>query len=175
MVHQRNDPYTDPVTAPTAVPGAEERSGPALHDARGVLARIAADEAQADSARASYERDGLPSIAPDGAMGLQLGDDERLHVMRASALLNRHDGNGHANGVADAVTDGAGTLYLTSHRLVHIGQAAFSVLLESLDEISIAGERLLLTLTSGEGLSIDVAGPRLLRVQIGMARKAAHQ
>ena len=172
-MHQRNDPYTDPVTAPTAVPGAEERSGPALRDASEVLARIEADEVEAHSARASYERHGLPNVEPDGKIGPQLGHDERLHVVRSSALLNRHDGAGGA-GMADAV-DAGGTLYLTSSRLVHIGQAAFSILLESLDEISIVGERLLLTLSSGEGLSIDVAGPRLLRVQIGMARKATHQ
>jgi hypothetical protein len=172
-VHQRNDPYMDPVTAPTAVPGAEERSGHALRNAREVLARIAADEAEADSARAAYARHGLPSIEPDGSIGPRLGDDERVHVMRPSVLLNRHEGAADA-GNANAA-DSGGTLYLTSARLVHIGQAAVSVLLESLDEISIVGERLLLTLSSGEGLSIDVAGPRLLRVQIGMARKAAHQ
>jgi hypothetical protein len=173
VVQQRNDPYVDPVTAPTAVPGAEERSGPALRGAREVLARIAADEAEADTARASYARHGLPSIEPDGAIGPELGDEERVHVIRSSALLNRHEPAAVAGDAS--VADAGGTLYLTSSRLVHIGQAAFSVLLESLDEISIVGERLLLTLSSGEGLSIDVAGPRLLRVQIGMARKAAHQ
>jgi len=49
----------------------------------------------------------------------------------------------------------------------------FTVPLTQIDEVSIVGERLLLTLSSGEGVSLDVAEPRLLRVMIGIARKTA--
>lgn len=159
------------LTAPTvfvaeATGAAEERSGQALRHAATVLAEIEADEVAAAAARISYEGDGLPHVEPDGRIASELRVGERVHVVRQGALLN---GNSGSN-----VPGYAGTLYLTSERLVHVGSAVFSVALEAVDEISVVGERLLLTLSSGEGISIDVAGPRLLRVQIGTARKAAH-
>ena len=61
------------------------------------------------------------------------------------------------------------TLYLTSRRLVHLGQVVLSVNLIDIEESSLAGERLLLTLRNGEGLTLDVDRPRLLRAEMAAA------
>jgi hypothetical protein len=156
-------PENEDTTARTAET-TEEPGGPALRDAAAVFQRIAADEAAASAARLAYASEGLPRLEADPVIAAELRNDETVHAMREGALMNRLDGN--------ALPGYAGKLYLTSARLVHIGQAVFSLTLPSLDEISIVGERLLLTLASGEGVSFDVAQPRLLRVQIGTARKA---
>ena len=144
---------------------AEERGGPALRDAGEILSRIEADEAAAAAARSAYVKAGLPVLKPDEAIARELRADERLHARRSPAFLNHVDAHG-----ADAGHDGH--LYLTSDRLVHVGPATFSIHLPDIEELAIAGERLLLSLVGGRGLSLDVAEPRLLRVQIGAARGA---
>ncbi len=144
----------------------DEEVGPALRDAGAVVSRTEADEAAAAQARLRYEAEGLPTLAPDGAIAGELRGDELLHAQRSPAMLNRLDGAGTLPGYA-------GTLSLTSRRLIHIGHVTFSVSLAQIDELSVVGERLLVTLSSAEGVSLDVAGPRLLRVMIGMARKTA--
>ena len=158
----RQDPALD---EPTDVEAAEADS-PALRDAAILLARTEADEAAAAAARAHYETEGLPTLGVEDDLAQELRGDEVLHARRSSAMLNRLDGAGTLPGYA-------GTLYLTSRRLIHIGQVTFAVPLTQIEEVSIVGERLLLTLSSGEGVSLDVAEPRLLRVMIGMARKTA--
>jgi hypothetical protein len=140
----------------------EERGGPGLRDAHAVLSRVEADEAAAAAARESAN--GLPMLDPDPIIGPELRDGERVHALREGALMNRLDGG--------PLPGYAGRLYLTDRRLVHAGQAFYSLALSTLDEVSIVGERLLLTLAGGEGVSFDVAQPRLLRVQIGIARTA---
>jgi hypothetical protein len=140
----------------------EERGGPGLRDAHAILARIEADEAAAAAARESV--DGLPMLDPDPIIGPELRHGERVHALREAALMNRLDGG--------PMPGYAGRLYLTDQRLVHAGQAFYSLALSTLDEVAIAGERLLLTLAGGEGVSFDVAQPRLLRTQIGIARTA---
>lgn len=144
---------------------AEERSGPALREAGEVISRIEADEAAAAAARSAYVKAGLPVLKPDEAIARELRADERLYARRSPAFLNRVDADG-----ADA--GHPGSLYLTSHRLVHLGPVTFSVGLPDIEELAIAGERLLLSLAGGQGVSLDVAEPRLLRVQIGAARGA---
>ena len=158
----RQDPALD---EPTEVEAAEADS-PALRDAAILLARTEADEAAAAAARAHYETEGLPTLGVEDDLVQELRGDEAVHARRSSAMLNRLDGAGTLPGYA-------GTLYLTSRRLIHIGQVTFAVPLTQIEEVSIVGERLLLTLSSGEGVSLDVAEPRLLRVMIGMARKTA--
>ena len=143
-----------------------EADSPALRDAAILLARTEADEAAAAAARAHYETEGLPTLGVEDDLAQELRGDEAVHARRSSAMLNRLDGAGTLPGYA-------GTLYLTSRRLIHIGQVTFAVPLTQIEEVSIVGERLLLTLSSGEGVSLDVAEPRLLRVMIGMARKTA--
>jgi hypothetical protein len=140
----------------------EERGGPGIRDAHAILSTAEADEAAAAAARASG--DSLPFLDPDPVIGPELRDGERIHALREGVLMNRLDGG--------PLPGYAGRLYLTDRRLVHAGQAFYSLALSTLDEVSIVGERLLLTLTGGEGVSFDVAQPHLLRAQIGIARTA---
>ena len=160
---QRNPDEPDDGTAMTSST-TEERGGPGLRDAHEVLARIDADEAAAAMARHARTLASLSEAEPDAVIGPELRDGERIYARRDGALMNRLDGG--------PMPGYAGRLYLTDQRLIHAGQALFSLALSTLDEVSVVGERLLLTLASGEGVSFDVAQPRLLRAQIGLARTA---
>jgi hypothetical protein len=67
-----------------------------------------------------------------------------------------------------------GTLYLTSRRLIHAGEQVSEVPLATIEEMALALERLLLIrLNDGLDLALEVAHPRLLRVQIAAAKAAA--
>lgn len=132
--------------------------GPALRDAVTTAARAAADEEAAAAARDRFRIGQIPAIEVDDAIRPHLASGERVHALRSHAMLN-------GPGVDRALGSG-GTLYLTSRRLVHLGQMVVSVSLVDLEESSLAGERLLLTLRGGEGLTLDVDRPRLLRAEI---------
>jgi hypothetical protein len=54
---------------------------------------------------------------------------------------------------------------------VHIGQVTVNVQLADIAETSLAGERLLITLRGGDGLTLDVDKPRLLRTEIAAAMR----
>lgn len=97
----------------------------------------------------------MPEIEPDEAIRPQLAAGERVHALRRHAILKAPGGEG-------ALGYG-GTLYLTSRRLIHLGQVVVSVNVADIEESSLAGERLLLTLREGEGMSLEVDRPRLLR------------
>lgn len=117
---QRQDPALDD----RADLEAAETDSPALGDAAILLARTEADEAAAAAARAHYETEGLPAL--EQSLALELRGDEVLHAQRSSAILNRLDGAGTLPGYA-------GTLYLTSRRLIHIGQVTFTVRLTQIE------------------------------------------
>ena len=108
-------------------------------------------------ATASASAPFLP-IEADDVIRPHLATEERVHALRSHAILSAPGGEG-------AIGYG-GTLYLTSRRLVHLGQVVVSVSLADLEESSLAGERLLLTLRDGEGLAVDVDQPRLLRAEM---------
>jgi len=148
----------DPSEARTVDGSTEE--GPALRDASAAAERAADDESQAAEARERFLIDSLPEIAPDEAIGPQLAPDERVHTLRRHAMLNAPGG---------ATLGYGGTLYLTSNRLIHLGQMVVSVHLTDILETSLAGERLLLTLRHSEGLTLDVDRPRLLRAEMAEA------
>jgi hypothetical protein len=101
----------------------------------------------------------------DGA--LKLDDDELVHAIRRSALLEQGDG---------AMPLG-GSLYLTSQRLVHVGsEASREVRLDAIQETAVSLERLLLLdLSDGSDLAVEVDQPRLLRVQLAAARVNARR
>ncbi len=150
----------DPTT--TLVELTEE--GPALRDASAAAERAARDEADAVDARDRYRAEPLPSVQRDGAIAAHLGQGEDLHSVRRSAIL-RVPGGDRAHGYG-------GTLYLTSRRLVHVGQVMVTVQLSDIVETSLAGERLLLALRNGEGMAFDLERPRLLRAEIAAAMRA---
>jgi len=132
--------------------------GPALRDAAIVADRAAADDAAASDARDRFLVAPVPLIEPDEAISHHLLAGEQVHSLRRRAIL-RAPGDDRALGYG-------GTLYLTSRRLVHLGQVIVTVQLTDIVEISIAGDRLLLSLRDGEGLALDLDRPRLLRAEM---------
>ena len=132
--------------------------GPALRDAALIAERAAADEAEAAAARERFRDGPLPIIDPDERIVGHLTPGESLHDLRTHAILSGPGGDG-------ALGYG-GSLYLTSRRLVHLGQVNVTVQLTDIVETSLAGERLLLTLPDGEGMAIEVDRPRLLRTHM---------
>lgn len=153
---------------PTSGAALTTDEGPALRDARSIAARIADDEMQANEARQRYQSDGLPQLDADGRLAPMRRDDETLHAIHPGAMLEHgSSGNNGAHLIG-------GTLYLTSQRLVHLAEETTEVPLGDVEEMAIALERLLLIRLRGElDLAIDVAHPRLLRVQIAAAKAAA--
>lgn len=148
--------------AATATGSAEE--DPALRDATATASRIEADEAAALEVRDRLHAASLPAMMPDAVVRAHLADGELVHDLRARAIL-KAPGDDRALGYG-------GTLYLTSRRLLHIGQVTVNVQLTDIVETSLAGERLLVTLSDGEGLVLDVDRPRQLRAEIAAAIRA---
>jgi hypothetical protein len=138
--------------------------GPALRDATAAAERAARDEADADEARERLRGSALPTIEPDEAIAPHLDPDEGLHSARRSAILSVPGG--------DRALGYGGTLFLTSRRLIHLGQVMVTVRLTDIIETSLAGERLLLALRGGEGMAFDLDRPRLLRAEIAAAMRA---
>jgi hypothetical protein len=103
-------------------------------------------------------------MTPDERIGPHLAPGELVHDLRPSAIL-KAPGDDRALGYG-------GTLYLTSQRLVHIGQVTVNVQLRDIIETALAGERLLITLRDAEGITLDVDRPRLLRIEIAAAARA---
>lgn len=149
--------------APTPVEVLTEE-GPALRDATEVAARAARDATDAADARARFQDEPLPILDADARIGRHLDRGEGVHSVRASAIL-------HAPG-GDRALGYGGTLYLTSRRLVHLGQVNMSVQLTDIVETSLAGERLLIALRDGEGLAFDLDRPRRLRAELAAAMRA---
>ena len=147
---------------PTIVGSTEE--GPALRDATATAERAARDEAEAADARERFRQSPIPTVAPEEAIAAHLEPGEGLHATRKSAILSVPGG--------DRALGYGGTLYLTSRRLVHLGQVMVTVQLTDIIETSLAGERLLLALRDGEGVAFDVDRPRLLRAEIAAAMRA---
>jgi hypothetical protein len=138
----------------------------APHDADPVGARVSADEAAADAERARLSNEPLPRLVDGFEPPIQLSADEVVHAIRQAAMLEDRNGGAQSGG----------TLYLTSRRLLHIGAQTREVALGAITEIAVALERLLLLdLTDGSDLAIEVDQPRLLRVQLAAARAAARE
>ena len=137
----------------------------ALRDAQAIAARVSADEAAADAERQRLINEALPTLDRGSIeLPMDVHEDELLHAIRHAAMLD----DGYTKPPA------GGTLYLTSHRLLHAGSILREVALADINDASVALERLLLLdLTDGSDLTIEVDQPRLLRVQLAAARAAA--
>ena len=144
---------------------ASTEEGPALRDARAAADRAAADERAADAIRERLQAAGIPTIPPDDRVAGHLFTDEMVHDLRSSAILNA-PGDDRALGYG-------GTLYLTSRRLLHIGQVVVTMQLTDIVETSLAGERLLVTLRGGEGFAVDADRPRQFRTLLAAAIRQA--
>ena len=145
----------------TAAIGRPAEGDPALRDAQAIADRIAADVRDADALRERLRSLGQPSIPADGDLRQHLVPGEVVHALRRSAILSRPG--------SDDDREIGGTLYLTSERVVHLGQVPMSVQLTDIVETSVAGERLLLSLHDGNGLVVDCSGPRAFRTQLADA------
>ncbi len=140
----------------------------ALMDAGQIVARAAADEAEADEARARIRREGLPDLPPDERIAPLLQPGERVVAVRHAALLDRRE-----PAPGERLTPGvAGELYVTSRRLVLVGRLTLSLGLDAVADAVVSGGRLLLVLRDGHGVTLQAAGPRLLWVEIAAARAA---
>jgi hypothetical protein len=136
----------------------------ALRDARTIADRIASDEVAADEARQAYQAGGLPAIEPDVVVAASLQAGEVVHAIRTSALLEE------AGLVDGAAQTRGGTLYLTSTRLLHLGEESSELPLAEIDEVAVALERLVLIRhRDGSDWALEVDQPRLLRVQLSSA------
>jgi hypothetical protein len=139
--------------------------GPALRDATAAAERAARDEEDAAQARTWFRTERVGIIGPDAAIVSHLLPGEHVHTLRASAILS---------GPGDkSVLGYGGTLYLTSQRLVHLGQVIVAVQLSDIEETDLAGERLLVTLRSGEGIQVTVDRPRLFRAELAAVMREA--
>ena len=160
--HLGATPYSSRVEEPQSV---QQTQGPGIRDAEEILVRAHEDERDAIEARSRYRAQGLPVLEVDGPMADRLRPGETVIDARTSAVVSRHHGG-------DGTDDFPGRLYLTTQRLVVAGALSLDVELGQIDEMALAGERLLITLRDGTGLSVDASRPRLLRVQIAAARVA---
>jgi hypothetical protein len=151
------------VEVPRAI---EQVRDPGNRDADEILRRVRQDEAEADEARVRYRLEGLPSVNVDGPAAEHVPAGETAIDVRSSAVVTRHV-------FGDGTDELAGQRVLTTQRLLVVGHAPLEVELDEIDELTLAGERLLVTLRDGTGLSIDASRPRLLRVQIAALREAA--
>ena len=77
-----------------------------------------------------------------GTIAERLRPGETVVDVRPSAVVSRH-----LRG--DGTDEFAGSLYLTSQRLMLVGHAPLEVELGQIDELALAGERLLVTLPDG--------------------------
>jgi hypothetical protein len=144
-------------------PTIEHGGGPGVRDAEEILLRAHEDERDAVEARARYRADGLPTLEVDEILAEHLRPNETVVDVRLSAVVNRH-----LRG--DDTDVFAGRLCVTNQRLMIVGGTPLDIELGDIDELALAGERLLVTLRDATGLSIDASRPRLLRVQIAAAR-----
>lgn len=156
LAERDRDPSDDSVHVST-------EEGPALRDAAAAANRAADDEAAATAARAGFRIGPMQVLQPDDAIRRHLADGELVHDLRTHAILRAPGG--------DTALGYGGNLYLTSRRLIHLGQVVVTVQLTDIVELSLAGERLLLTLREGEGLSLDIDRPRLLRAEMAEAAR----
>lgn len=160
LAERDRDRSTDEVEGST-------EEGPALRDAALVAERVAADEADATLARERVKDGPLPAIEPDEHVVAHLTPGESVHDLRKRAILSGPGG--------ESALGYGGSLYLTSRRLVHLGQVNVTVSLTDIVETSLAGERLLLTLPEGEGMTLDVERPRHFRAQMAAAQRLLRQ
>ena len=152
----------------SASDGARADGEPAVRDAAEILARIAADDAAADAARERYRMGPLPSVDADPRAAALMAPGERVVAVHQSAVLERREPRAEL----DAPGGLAGQLYVTTRRLLLLGRIRLSIDLGDIEEAVLSGERLLLVLRDGQGVSVETTRPRLLRVELAAARAA---
>ncbi len=128
----------------------------------------ATDEQLALRAREQYRESGIPAIAPDPFIARHLRRGEQVFGMREGAVIGRIDVEDDAR----AVVRETGPLYVTDRRLLHFGSRTQAIRLEDIGELSMADDRILVTLAGSRGVTLDVEDPHQFRVLLAAARTA---
>ncbi len=124
------------------------------------------DETEAGAARRRLRDGPLPHLEPDACIGAALLPGEWVVAVRRQAVLERRQA------AAPATAGLAGSLHLTSRRLLHVGRHLIAYDVADIREVIVASDsRLLLMLRDGIGLQLDIERPRLLRVKIAAVRR----
>jgi hypothetical protein len=126
------------------------------------------DEAAASEARARFRTFGAEPIGADDRIRELLDPCEQVLAVRHSVALDRRLGSSRASAI-DSIR---GDLYVTTSRLVLVGDQVVTFDLDRIEDSALAGESVLLILDAGVGIVLDADRPRLLRVQIAGARAA---
>lgn len=152
----------DPQFAP-GVPHAPTIDSPAVRDAETRVEQAQDDERAAIELRRRLTGGDLPTIEPDEAIAVMLTTGERVIAVRESVVVERY--------ATDATQPpSVGRLFLTTDRLVLMSGSPTSIPVSSIDELGVAGERVLISLTDGTGLRLDAGAPRVLRLLIAAVR-----
>lgn len=128
---------------------------------------MSADEASADEARRRLRRQGIVALEPDERIGVMLAPDEHVVAVRRAICFERRKDN------MDPDQWLRGDLYVTTSRLVCLGQVAVNVPLVEIREAVVAPGALRLDVGDGRGIEIRITDPSLLRVEIASVREAA--
>ena len=140
----------------------------AVVPAAAAMERAELDEQAAAEARARYRNNGIAPMQAVPDVVAHLHADEELLAMRPTSQLEDCGSRDRDDGATTV-----GSLYLTSRRILQLGRARTSIELRSIDELALAGDRLLLTLRDGRGFALDLPEPRLFRVQVAAALRAS--
>jgi hypothetical protein len=137
----------------------------AERDARAIADRAAEDEREAGELRTRIRAGFRPRADRDAGIRDHLSPDEDVVEIRDAVVAERVESDGTSRLLG-------GRLYVTTARLLLLGPEPLGIPLAEVDEVAVAGERLLVTLVDGSGLRLDAGRPRLLRVQIAAAQAA---
>jgi hypothetical protein len=134
---------------------------------RGAPDAVQVDEALAADARARLREAGIVPVEPDDRIGVMLAGDERVVAVRRAVNVERRKDYRDPDRALHA------DLYVTTRRLVCLGQVSIDLPLCHIREAVVASGALRLLVGDGLGLEIRIADPMLLRVEIAAAREAA--
>ncbi len=125
------------------------------------------DEASADVARRRLRDQGIVPVEPDERIGVMLAPGEGVVTVRRGVTFERR------KGVRDPAEALIGDLYVTTARLVCLGQVGVEVPLDEVRDAVVSSGALRLVIGDGRGLEIRTGDPYVLRVEIAAVRLAA--
>jgi hypothetical protein len=128
---------------------------------------VSTDEASASDARRQLREQGIVALEPDERIGVMLAPDERVVAVRHAIFVERRKNR------QDPDLGLFGDLYVTTSRVVCLGQVTVDVPLVEIREAVVAAGALRLDVGDGRGIEIRITDPSLLRVELAGVREAA--